>query len=342
MVNSLAKRADEESGDLRRPARLVNARTITLFETRHPTRVNRLCRAGPDLRKKFVDDATWLDSGQTRIQALEFVAEFVVVDTQLTKLRRVHGHFFLDSAIPSLSSTCHTPPVEVQNLLERSPRRGIENMPIGISPLVDFAFKLMLASRGHERVTIHFLNAILGEQVKIQIHVLELTKLTATRDNLKSAAPAERWAYFLLNAENLTVAEIRDLFPEPEFAEAAGVLEMIKDNPDQMSDYISRLKYKLDEGWRIESTRAEALREGREEGLKEGREEGREQGREQGLKEGELKGKSVGELIGQIVILQELLGMTVPGREELSYYDAIQLKDLCSQLRLQLRSRQSS
>ena len=32
-------------------------------------------------------------------------------------------------------------------------RPGIENTPIGISPLVDFAFKLMLASRGHERVT---------------------------------------------------------------------------------------------------------------------------------------------------------------------------------------------
>ena len=101
---------------------------------------------------------------------------------------------------------------------------------------------------------------------------------------------------------------------------------MIKDNPDQMSDYISRLKYKLDEGWRIESTRAEALREGRE--------EGRNEGREEGLKEGEL--------IGQIVILQELLGLTEPGRKDLSNYDAIQLSDLCSQLRLQLRSRQSS
>ena len=118
------------------------------------------------------------------------------------------------------------------------------------------------------------------------IHVLELTKLTAKRENLESATPAERWAYFLLNAENLTVAEI---------------LEMIKDNPDQMSDYISRLKYKLDEGWRIESTRAEALREGREEGMKEG------------------------ELIGQIVILQELLGMTEPDRKDLSNYDASQL-----------------
>ena len=164
--------------------------------------------------------------------------------------------------------------------------------------------------------------------------LLELTKLAVTRENLKAALPAERWAYFLLNAENLTVAEIRQQFPEPEFAEAAGVLEMIKDNPDQMSDYISRLKYKLDEGWRIESTRAEAL--------KEGREEGREQGREEGLKEGEMKGELKGELIGQIVILQELLGLTDPGRDDLSTYDAIQLKDLCSQRRQQLRSRQSS
>ena len=97
-------------------------------------------------------------------------------------------------------------------------------------------------------------------------------------------------------------------------------------DPDQMSDYISRLKFKLDEGWRIESTRAESLKEGRQEG------------REEGLKEGELKG----ELIGQIVILQELLGLTDPGRDDLSTYDAIQLKDLCSQRRQQLRSRQSS
>jgi len=137
---------------------------------------------------------------------------------------------------------------------------------------------------------------------------------TVTCGRIGLALPAERWAYFLLNAENLTLAEIRELFPEPEFAEAAGVLEMIKDNPDQMSDYISRLKYKLDEGWRIESTRAEAL------------------------KEGELKG----ELIGQIVILQELLGLTDPGRDDLSTYDATQLQDLCSQRRQQLRSRQSS
>lgn len=40
-------------------------------------------------------------------------------------------------------------------------------MRLGISPLVDFAFKLMLSSHGHERVTIHFLIAIIGEKTRI-------------------------------------------------------------------------------------------------------------------------------------------------------------------------------
>ena len=40
-------------------------------------------------------------------------------------------------------------------------------MVIGISPLVDFAFKLMLGSPQHSGVTIHFLNSILVDQPKI-------------------------------------------------------------------------------------------------------------------------------------------------------------------------------
>ncbi len=312
-------------------------------------------------------------------------------------------------------------------------------MPLGISPLVDFAFKLMLASHGHERVTIHFLNAILGESMRIarieiqnpivgpnfdgdkwmvldvlaedergrrfniemqtsipaglrqrlafydarlyveqmregdryhellpaivicvldkvllketsrlhtdfrmrddtgqiltddlQVHLLELTKLTVTRENLSQATPAEQWAYFLLNADKLTLDEIRNLFPEPEFVEAAGVLEVIKNNPEQMDNYISRLKYQLDEVSRLESARLEALSEGRMEGKAEGRIEG--------LKEGEDRG----ELIGQIKVLQEILGVSVPNRDELTTFDMTQLSDLCEQLRQNLRSRNAN
>ena len=40
-------------------------------------------------------------------------------------------------------------------------------MAIGISPLVDFAFKLMLGSPEHSGITIHFLNAVLTDQPRI-------------------------------------------------------------------------------------------------------------------------------------------------------------------------------
>ena len=40
-------------------------------------------------------------------------------------------------------------------------------MAIGIDPTVDFAFKVLFGSPEHVRVTIHFLNAILGNQRRI-------------------------------------------------------------------------------------------------------------------------------------------------------------------------------
>ena len=40
-------------------------------------------------------------------------------------------------------------------------------MPIGIIPLVDYAFKMMLGNQHHPRVTIHFLNAVLAGKHRI-------------------------------------------------------------------------------------------------------------------------------------------------------------------------------
>ena len=76
-------------------------------------------------------------------------------------------------------------------------------MAIGISPLVDFAFKLMLG-------------------------------------NVYHASPAERWAYFLQHADELTSAEISRLLPDKEISEAAGVLEMISQTPEQRMLYNGR------------------------------------------------------------------------------------------------------
>ena len=71
----------------------------------------------------------------------------------------------------------------------------------------------------------------------LQIHTLELTKLHVERENLGQAAPAERWAYFLLHAETMSGPEILEFFREPEFVEAAGVLEMINQTPEQLQEY---------------------------------------------------------------------------------------------------------
>jgi predicted transposase/invertase (TIGR01784 family) len=274
------------------------------------------------------------------------------------------------------------------------------SQPIGINPMVDFVFKLLLGSPEHAAVTIHFLRAILGARFQIlsvefrnpdlgksydddkwvildilvtddqgrqyniemqtsipaglrqrlafylsrlyasqlkdgeqyqklrpsivicvllepliaqvpelhrefqmrdlkgnsltddlQIHLLQLTYLQVTRENLATATPIERWAFFLLNAEQLSEAELRDLFPEPEFDEAA------------------RMEFALEKG----------LQKGREEGEKKGRQEG--------------------ELIGQIMILQELLSVTEPTRDELTRFEMSRLTELAEQLRLQLRTR---
>lgn len=153
----------------------------------------------------------------------------------------------------------------------------------------------------------------------LQVHLLELTKLTATREDLGIATPQEKWSYFLLNADKLTMQEVGNLFPDPEFVEAAGVLEVIKNTPEQMDNYISRLKYQIDEVSRMESCRLEALSEGRTEGL--------------------LEGERRGELRGKIQAFQEVLGLTDPTPEELSAYDVTQLAEVCEQLRLKLQTR---
>ena len=294
-------------------------------------------------------------------------------------------------------------------------------MVIGISPLVDFAFKLMLGSPQHSGVTIHFLNSILADQPKIthvkilnpflgkesaddklsvldilatdehgrwlniemqtslpagmsqrlayyaaniyvgqlhegnqyselrpaisicvltqamfpespelhldfrlresssgliltddlQIHLLQLNNLRVTAENVYHALPAERWSYFLQNADKLTPEEIRRLFPDEEIAEAAGVLEMISQTPEQLMFYNARLKFQRDEEARLRKAQQDGFREGEYRGLK----------------------------LGRITLLQQLLGIPQSTMDEFAGCDASQLSELEDQLQRQLRAR---
>lgn len=55
----------------------------------------------------------------------------------------------------------------------------------------------------------------------LQIHLLELPKLRLTAENIQAAKPVDRWAFFLTNADQLSLADVKRLFPDPEFSEAA-------------------------------------------------------------------------------------------------------------------------
>jgi flagellar biosynthesis/type III secretory pathway protein FliH len=188
----------------------------------------------------------------------------------------------------------------------------------------------------------------------LQIHLLQLPNLQLTEDNIAQASPIERWAYFLLNADRLSRDDVSRIFPDQEFAEAAGVLEMISKSPEEHRVYDMRLKFQRDEATRLAATqreievarvegetkgRVEGLRDGetkgRVEGLRDGETKGRVEGRVEGLREGVQKGV----LLGRISVLQELLGVAQPTADELSSFDENRLTELAEQLQTQLRNR---
>jgi len=182
-------------------------------------------------------------------------------------------------------------------------------MPLGIDPKVDFAFKLLLGSPDHPRITIHFLNAVLRPlppitTVKIMNSIqdrdrsdaklLELPKYVAPSDNaLLGLSKLDQWFCFLKMAADRNVRELAQLLGDDVFEEAAGVLEMISQSPEDRLFYEARLRYLQNEEARLVA----ALEDARKEARKEGREEGRAEGIEQGMEKGILQGN--GERYGE-------------------------------------------
>jgi len=153
----------------------------------------------------------------------------------------------------------------------------------------------------------------------LQIHLLQLNNLRVTAENVYHALAAERWAYFLQNADKLTPEEVRRLFPDEEIAEAAGVLEMISQTPEQLILYNARLKFQRDEVARLRKAQQDGFREGEE--------------------IGEARGEARGLRIGRITLLQQLLGNPQSTMHEFTGCDASRLAELEEHLQRQLRVR---
>ncbi|MGV2342148.1 MAG UNVERIFIED_CONTAM: Rpn family recombination-promoting nuclease/putative transposase [Planctomycetaceae bacterium] len=137
----------------------------------------------------------------------------------------------------------------------------------------------------------------------IQIHLLQLSHLQLSSETVYDVSERERWAWFLRDADKLTTAEIRQLFPAEEFAEAAGILDMIAQTPEELMEYNARLKVQRDESARLQRARIEGRQEGR------------------------------------VTLLQQLLGEPVWTPEEIASRNADELTAITDQLLQRLRDR---
>ncbi|MGV2341223.1 MAG UNVERIFIED_CONTAM: Rpn family recombination-promoting nuclease/putative transposase [Planctomycetaceae bacterium] len=138
-----------------------------------------------------------------------------------------------------------------------------------------------------------------------------------------NASGIERWAWFLCNADSLTLEDIPRLFPDPEFVEAAGILAMIAQTQEELIAYHARLKAQRDESGRILQAKMEGRQEGRQEALEQAEAMAAER-------------EARGELRGQITLLQWLLKEPVWTEQEFAVCNEATLRELADALRTRL------
>ena len=141
----------------------------------------------------------------------------------------------------------------------------------------------------------------------IEIHTVELAKYNGVSSEVCGASVLEQWAYWIKNASEHTVEELRGLLPGLEFLRATGELNAIREITEEKQMYDAREKASLD----IQSNLIDAKREGRQEG----------------------------EAIGRVKTYQELLGDRVASDEELSRMSFEQITSTIADLQTRLRKR---
>jgi len=82
---------------------------------------------------------------------------------------------------------------------------------------------------------------------QLQIQFLQLNHLQVTADTPYNVTPVERYCWFLRHVQELTTEQLALLMPDEEFTEAAKVLDMIVQTPEQLQAYYARLKAQRDE-----------------------------------------------------------------------------------------------
>ena len=119
--------------------------------------------------------------------------------------------------------------------------------------------------------------------------------------------------------------QVSQLLPDQEFTEAARVLEMISQTPEQLYEYNARVKAQRDEEARIIYAQQQGI----------------EIGETRGEARGEARGIRRGLLQGQILLLQQLLKLPTCTDEQFAACDINQLTQMLTQLQQQFKNRYS-
>ena len=163
----------------------------------------------------------------------------------------------------------------------------------------------------------------------LQIHFLQLNHLQVTAETLYNASPVERWCWFLRHVQELTTEQVSLLLPDPEFTEAAKVLDMIAQTPEQLQEYNARVKAQRDEEARIIYAQQQGIQIGEARGI------------EIGEARGETRGIRRGLLQGQILTLQQLLRLPTCTEEQFAACDIDQLTHMLTQLQQQFKEHEA-
>ena len=86
---------------------------------------------------------------------------------------------------------------------------------------------------------------------------MQLKYVPVTAKDVYNAPADQKWSWFLCHVDTLSVEDIPRLLPDPEFVEAAKVLNMIAQTPEQLILYNARLKAQRDESGRLLQARLE-------------------------------------------------------------------------------------
>jgi len=149
----------------------------------------------------------------------------------------------------------------------------------------------------------------------IEIHTVELAKYNKGQSALQGASVLEQWAYWIKNASEHSVEEIRESLPDLEFLRATVELNAIREITEEKQMYDAREKASLD----IQSNLIDA----------------KQAGRQEGIEIGEQRGK----LTGSVQIYEGLLGASVSSDDVLCKKSIEELVLLVTQLQKQLRDR---